>query len=226
MTLWRRVSEWSFDLFSVICSVISLQFLYLGVYSLSAAFSLLSLFILCPCVEVEVQVTLRLTVSQSVNIVVEPHLGLMTRYIFLSDNYCLAFLGRPLWREDGSVFCLYSWPRPVPTFSTQSPMGLATVFYCLRFETSLFVAFYDSQGHGEVIRPLLHTGVKTISSQSQSHIATDGQSLSKSWCRAPFGAYDQIFSTVRQLRSCFFFVGRLLWREEGSVFCQSHCLHQ
>jgi hypothetical protein len=33
-------------------------------------------------------------------------------------------------------------------------------------------------------------------SQSQSHIATDGQSVSKSWCRAPFGAYDQIFSTV------------------------------
>jgi hypothetical protein len=36
--------------------------------------------------------------------------------------------------------------------------GLATVFYCLRFETSLFVASYDSQGHGEGIRPRLHTG--------------------------------------------------------------------
>jgi hypothetical protein len=32
--------------------------------------------------------------------------------------------------------------------------------------------------------------------QSQSHIATDGQSASKSWCRAPSGAYDQIFITV------------------------------
>jgi hypothetical protein len=31
---------------------------------------------------------------------------------------------------------------------------------------------------------------------SQSHIATDGQSASKSWCRAPSGAYDQIFITV------------------------------
>jgi hypothetical protein len=39
--------------------------------------------------------------------------------------------------------------------------------------------------------------------QSQSHIATDGQSVSKSWCRAPSGAYDQIFITVWQLRSCF-----------------------
>jgi hypothetical protein len=37
--------------------------------------------------------------------------------------------------------------------------------------------------------------------QSQSHIANDGQSVSKSWCRAPSGAYDQIFITVWQLRS-------------------------
>jgi hypothetical protein len=35
-----------------------------------------------------------------------------------------------------------------------------------------------------------------VKSQSQSHIATDGQSASKSWCRAPSGAYDQIFITV------------------------------
>jgi hypothetical protein len=31
---------------------------------------------------------------------------------------------------------------------------------------------------------------------SQRHIATDGQSVSKSWCRAPSGAHDQIFTTV------------------------------
>jgi hypothetical protein len=40
-------------------------------------------------------------------------------------------------------------------------------------------------------------------SQSQSHIANDGQSVSKSWCRAPSGAHDQIFITIWQLRSCF-----------------------
>jgi hypothetical protein len=33
-------------------------------------------------------------------------------------------------------------------------------------------------------------------SQSQSPIATDGQSISKSWCRAPSGAHDQIFITL------------------------------
>jgi hypothetical protein len=42
------------------------------------------------------------------------------------------------------------------------PWDLATVFYCLRFETSLFVASYDSQGHGGGIRPRLHTGFSTI----------------------------------------------------------------
>jgi hypothetical protein len=41
------------------------------------------------------------------------------------------------------------------------------------------------------------------SCQSQSHIATDGQSICKSWCRAPSGANDQIFITPWQLRSCF-----------------------
>jgi hypothetical protein len=37
-------------------------------------------------------------------------------------------------------------------------MGLVTIIYCLRFETSLFVASYDSQGYGGGIRPRLHTG--------------------------------------------------------------------
>jgi hypothetical protein len=39
--------------------------------------------------------------------------------------------------------------------------------------------------------------------KSQSYIATDGQSVSKSWRRAPDGAYDQIFITLWQLRSSF-----------------------
>jgi hypothetical protein len=33
------------------------------------------------------------------------------------------------------------------------------VFYCLRFETSRFVASYDTQGHGGGIRPRLHTSL-------------------------------------------------------------------
>jgi hypothetical protein len=37
-------------------------------------------------------------------------------------------------------------------------------------------------------------------SQSQSHIVTDSQSISKSWCWAPSGALDPIFITLWQLR--------------------------
>jgi hypothetical protein len=41
-------------------------------------------------------------------------------------------------------------------------------------------------------------------SQRQIYIATDCQSISKSWCRAPSGAYDQIFIILWQLWSCFY----------------------
>jgi hypothetical protein len=74
-------------------------------------------------------------------------------------RYVLHSVGRPLWREDRSVFCMRRWPLPAQSFLGRSPLGLATVFYCFRFETSLFVASYDSQGHGGGIRPRLHTGL-------------------------------------------------------------------
>jgi hypothetical protein len=35
-------------------------------------------------------------VSQSVNLGVEPHLGLMTRYLLPFDSYGLVLVGRPL----------------------------------------------------------------------------------------------------------------------------------
>jgi hypothetical protein len=106
----------------------------------------------------KVKVTLRLTVSQSVSLGVEPHLWLMTRYLLLFDSYGFVFVGFPLWREDGSVFCTCCWPLLVQSFLRPSPLGLATIFYCLRFETSLFVTSYDSQGYGGGIQPCLHTG--------------------------------------------------------------------
>jgi hypothetical protein len=33
------------------------------------------------------------------------------------------------------------------------------LFYCFRFETTLFVTSYDSQDYGGGIRPRLHTGL-------------------------------------------------------------------
>jgi hypothetical protein len=86
----------------------------------------------------------------------------MTRYLLLFESYDLVFVGHPLWREDGSVFCICCWPLPVQSFSGPSLLRLATTFYCLRFETSLFVASYDSQGHGGGVRRRLHTGQEEL----------------------------------------------------------------
>jgi hypothetical protein len=36
-------------------------------------------------------------------------------------------------------------------FLGSESLGTVAIFYCVRFETSLFVASYDSQGHGGVI---------------------------------------------------------------------------
>jgi hypothetical protein len=70
------------------------------------------------------------------------------------DSYSLLFVGCPLW-QDRSVFCIFSWLLP----GSLSWVRVVTIFYCLRFETSLFVASYDSQGHGGGIQPCLHMGV-------------------------------------------------------------------
>jgi hypothetical protein len=103
------------------------------------------------------------TDGQTVSLGVEPHLRFMTRYLLLFDTYGLVFVGRPLWREDGSVNCKCCWPLPAQFFSGPSPLGLATIYYCLKFETSLFVASYDWQGHGGGIRPRLHTRIHPAS---------------------------------------------------------------
>jgi hypothetical protein len=44
----------------------------------------------------KVKVTLRLTVSQSVSLGVEPHVRLMTRYLLLFDSYGPVFVGLTL----------------------------------------------------------------------------------------------------------------------------------
>jgi hypothetical protein len=83
--------------------------------------------------------TLRLTVSQSVSLGVGPHL-------LHVDSYGLFICGAPS-PTRRQVCLLYML------------LALASVvfLYCLRFETSIFFASYDSQGHGGGIRPRFHT---------------------------------------------------------------------
>jgi hypothetical protein len=91
----------------------------------------------------------RQSVNQSV-LEQSTHLGLTTRFLIPSDY--------PLWREDGSVVNKCCWPSPAQSFSSQSPVRLVIIVYCLTFETSFFVASCDSQGYGGGIRPSLHEG--------------------------------------------------------------------
>jgi hypothetical protein len=83
----------------------------------------------------------------------------MTRFLLLSDSCGFGDVGRSLWREGGSVVYNCFWPSPVQLFSGPTPVGLVTIIYCLRFETSLFVASSDSQGYGVGIWTRLHTGL-------------------------------------------------------------------
>jgi hypothetical protein len=76
-----------------------------------------------------------------------PIWGLRPDLYYMCDSYGPVLVGRPLWWEVGSVFYICCWPLP------------AQCFYCLTFETSLFVASYDLQGHGGGIGSRLHASL-------------------------------------------------------------------
>jgi hypothetical protein len=67
---------------------------------------------------------------------------------------------RVCWCASGIYNCC--WPSPAQLFSGPSPVGLLTIFYTPRFETSLFVASYVWRGYGGGIRPLLCTAPCTL----------------------------------------------------------------
>jgi hypothetical protein len=86
-----------------------------------------------------------------------PIWGLRPDLYYMYDNYGLVLVGGALSDERSGLSFVYA----AQSFSGPSPLGLETIFYCLTFETSLFVASYDSQVHGGGIRPRLHTGLFT-----------------------------------------------------------------
>jgi hypothetical protein len=96
-------------------------------------------------------------ISQSVSLGVEPHLGLMTRYLAITISQLRScFCGAPSLTR-GRVCLLYMLlALASAVFLGSESLVLETIFYCLRLETSHFVASYDSQGHGGGIRLCLH----------------------------------------------------------------------
>jgi hypothetical protein len=97
---------------------------------------------------------LRPTVSRPVCLGAKHHPVLTTRSLLHVWELRSCSCGVPS-LTIGRVCPLY---MPAQSFSGPRPLGLETIFYCLTFETSLFVASYNSQGHSGGIRPHLHTG--------------------------------------------------------------------
>jgi hypothetical protein len=78
------------------------------------------------------------------------------------------------------------------------------VFYRTENTTFRKLDLFPSSGEGGRRHsvPLERANLNHWTTPVKSYIATEGRSISKSWCRAPSRAHDQIFITVRQLRSC------------------------
>jgi hypothetical protein len=72
------------------------------------------------------------------------------------------------------------------SFSGPSPLGLVTISYSLRFGTSLFVASYDSQDYGGVIRLRLHTGACQFSTDSLNITILHGGIIKQCFQQYPY----------------------------------------
>jgi hypothetical protein len=145
-------------------------------------------------------------VSRPVSFGVKIHLGPNARSVLLSVAGLLMW-GTLSDERTGLSFVIWCWSSPAQSFSGPSPLGLTTIFYCLRLPTSLFVSSYDSRGHDGGIWPRLHPGGSLIafSSQSQSYVTTDGHSASLSWNKAP------IWVLRPDLCYCQTFAGLFVW---------------
>jgi hypothetical protein len=118
---------------------------------------------------------LRPTVSRPVCLGVKHPFGAYDQIFITCMTVTVLFLWGALSDERSGL----SFVCAAQSFSRPSPLGLETIFYCLTFETSHFVASYDPQGHGGGIRPRLRTG-KLLASESEAHVTTDGQPASLS----------------------------------------------
>jgi hypothetical protein len=125
----------------------------------------------------------RRLVGQSV-LMSSPQLGPKTRFLLLSKSYGFVDVGRPLWREDGSVVYNFCWPSP------PRPAGLMTIFYCLTFEIHKpggphpRICIPQEQGG-----PVIASGIgfpfrRLLWLVWVLYITTGGQSASLSWNKA------------------------------------------
>jgi hypothetical protein len=78
---------------------------------------------------VKVKVMLRPRSVGPIYLSVKPHLGPMTRFLLLPDNFGFVDVGRPLWREDGSVVYKCCWTSPAGNNNYCGLVDNSTVVY-------------------------------------------------------------------------------------------------
>jgi hypothetical protein len=136
-------------------------------------------------------------------------LGLMIRFFFFRTVALLFILGRPIWREDGSVICnaLWQWSESRRTHNHTSPSRL-------RLLGSLSVTSYDSQGlRWKYSYPPPHVEVEV----------TLRLMVNQSVCLGVGPQSDQIllFPFFCRTIALLFILGRPIWRDDGSVICSA-----
>jgi hypothetical protein len=106
----------------------------------------------------------------------------------------------------GNATSKFTWVSDLNKYLLNSHFYARKYNYCLlitsfrRFYFTLIIT--RTADLGEVssflcrIRPCFCSSRSYTDWSSQSHIATDCQSVSRSWCRAPSGAHDKIFTTL------------------------------
>jgi hypothetical protein len=65
----------------------------------------------------------------------------------------------------------------------------------LALASAVFLGSESLGTRDHILLSQIRERIDLVSSPSPSHIAIDGLSVSKSWCRAPSGTHDQIFIT-------------------------------